>query len=788
MHTNMNRWILLLCGVLLASVQVSDAAANLRNRDAWRVLIPHEDVERALAWGDLIAGTDDGGGLYLFDPAAGTLESVTTREGLTSNRTSDLALADDGVLWVATLGGGIVRVDAARTARSVTGLLDLAVTAIAIDGEFVYYGTEVGGGRIVSGLPEFTFTEDDGLVSNRVRALAAYDGLAWFGTDAGISEFSRARNTFETRNDGLTFTSLTIHDLLADADGVVAATGGGVFAYDPADSTWSPVATGLDADVRRIARTGNGLHAVTASSRVFRWTPPAAGWEELTLDSGAVELASVAEGSDGTIWFGGSLRDPSRNGVQVAATFWRPGEAATSLQGLHGSQARGLYADGDGGVWVGTFPVRSGVTRWQADGSPNPYNLVGDGVGWCSANAQLAVFQTSSGDVWTSAFGNCVTRMVPAASDDPAEATYESFDPTNSPLRSTRVIRIAEDPQGRIWFLSDGGGNDPTLNRGLDILVDPTQPYQPASWIKADLANSGLEGNNLKGVTFGEGGVAWISVTGAGVQRWDYDGFGNDGVIRTVDQDGFWSTISGVDLGVSLANARGVEIAANGDLWVATNDQGVVRFRWNSGVVNLVTRVQVSTFGPTLLSNQVRTLLLDREDNLWCATDAGLNRVRGEGQELAVDSWTDFAAFDNRNLGQSFLPDIISPLPGSNVQTLAYDAQAHRLFLGTQTGAARLDLGAIATAAPTGFEATLYPNPVRELDQVVRATGFEGSVDVEIYSLLGVPIATKAGVESGGQIWDTLDLSGSPVAPGMYLVRLQRDSGESIRRVLAVER
>jgi len=621
-----------------------------------------------------------------------------------------------------------------------------------------------------------------------VRALAAFDGVAWFGTDAGVSEFSRARNDFVTRNDGLPPAARDIRDLVADAQGVVAATAAGVFAYDPADSTWAPVASGLDFDVPRIARTGAGLVAVTAFNAVYRWTPPATQWEALALDSGDVELHSVVEAADGTVWYGGSLRDPSRNGVQVAATFWRDGGVPISRSGLHGSQARGIHADGDGGVWVGTFPVRSGVTRWRADGSVNPYNYVGDGVGWCAANAQLAVLQASNGDVWSSAFGNCVTRMVPAPSDDPADATYESFDPDNSPLLSRRVVRIAEDPQGRIWFLSDGGGSDATVNKGLDILVDPTQPYQPSSWIKADLNNSGLEGTNLKGVTFDDGGVAWISVTGVGLQRWDYDGFGNDGVIRTVDQSGFWSTIDGEeDLGVSLTNPRGVEIAANGDLWVATNDQGLVRFRWNSGVVNLVTRVQVSSFGPTLLSNQVRTLLLDRDDNLWCATDAGLNRVRGAGPDLAVDSWTDFAAFDSRNLGQSFLPDIISPLPGSNVQTLAYDRAAHRLFVGTQTGAARLDLDAIASAPPEGFEATLYPNPIRGLDQVARVTGFDGEVDVEIYTLLGVLIATKSGVEAGEQIWDTRDFSSDPVAPGLYLVRLRRD-GDSIRLVLAVER
>ena len=154
---------------------------------------------------------------------------------------------------------------------------------------------------------------------------------------------------------------------------------------------------------------------------------------------------------------------------------------------------------------------------------------------------------------------------------------------------------------------------------------------------------------------------------------------------------------------------------------------------------------------------------------------------------VEVQAFTDFAAFNTRDLGQFYLPDILSPLPGSNMRSLAIDRERDLLFMGTQRAAARLSVGRLRAPVPEDLTFTLYPNPVRNGQDALYVADFPGTADLKIYNLLGVLLHTSRDIEAGEAAWDLRTLSDNEVASGLYVVRLEQN-GRVALRTLAVEK
>jgi ligand-binding sensor domain-containing protein len=746
-------------------------------------------------WGEWLAAVDEGGGLLLLNPESLALEIRTTREGLTGNQATSLAIDGRGQLWVGSLGGGIVRLDPALQTRAITGLLSLNVQALGAEGEVVYYGTPSGAGRIVRGLPERVFTEQDGLISDDVRVIAAYEERAWFGTPRGVSEFSRAENRIITRNQGLQSNGLAVADLLAGAPGVFAASSvQGVLRFDDSSQSWQPYGVGGFASVRALSFDASAILALGDDGVVRRVVDAQSPWESVSSSPPDLRAADLALGVDDRLWVAGARVSEGLIRGDPLSAFWREGLGTPiEVRGLFGVNCRGLSIDRAGGAWVGTFPVFDGVTHVRADGSIVPYNRSQETSppGW-QPGVKIAALESEIGDVWVSSFTYGVTRLRPSPQDDPATGEYLHLEGGASPLRTRRVLRIAEDPAGRIWFASDGANAVDDLNLGIDVLLDPDRPTDDDSWLKITPTSSLLGGGGVLGISFEGRDVAWISVNDVGLQRWDFDGSTGSGNIESGSllDPNHWDTLTRMpaEVGPVILDPRGIVVDPRGYYWLATGTDGVFRFDYAPGIGAFdVARVRETGFGPSLLSNQVRSIELDRSGGLWVASDAGLNRVRIDGDDLQIDAWTDFNAFQTRELGQRYLPEIISPLPGSNMFTLAYDPQADRLFMATQTGAASLDLPGLQAGASESLEVRLYPNPVRTDDAAMYLRGFEGTVDVQVYNLLGVLLHEASGIAADDPAWDTLDVRGSPVASGLYMVRI-RQNGRSAIRTLAVER
>lgn len=298
--------------------------------------------------GALWVGTS--AGVHEVDLASGKLRNTFTRkEGLANEYVFAVGLDRQGQKWFGTNAGGVSRYKDGRwkTFFPMHGLADYWVYSFAQqkNGDF-WIGTWAGVNRVDAKTGRFsTYVKE--LINEWVYGIAVDAGdRVWFGTEGGVSMFDGKRWTSWTHKDGLgapntdklPFSANTglgtrsRHDLSVGSEGpatynpnyvfsVHAAPGGMVWA-----GTWGGGAARFDGKT----------------------------WTNLTTQDGLAGniVYSVAEGRDGTLWFG------TNNGL----SRW-DGKSFRNFGMKEGLLERNVYAvavSPDGDVWAGT---RKGVVR-----------------------------------------------------------------------------------------------------------------------------------------------------------------------------------------------------------------------------------------------------------------------------------------------------------------------------------------------------------------------------------------------------------------------------------------
>jgi sugar lactone lactonase YvrE len=781
------------------SIAASPAPAALRDAEAWEVKAALTELIDVVWWEQRLAAAVEGGGILLFDPQDDSFELLDTTRGLSSLRVRALALGDDGRLWVGTEDAGILRIDPAGSVRAITGLQQqIDVRALAAEGDFVYFGGPQGGGSLVSGLAEQSFTADTGLPSNDVRSVAVFDGRAWFGTDRGVGLFDRGLNEIFVVNDGLA--DLGVRALHAGPDGVVVGTALGLFRLDEADPgapVWVSFTPALSVPVADLHRRPGQWAVLGPGDTVHTLDDGASQWQE--HPSGASDLRSVAltHDGEGAVWIAGARLDPTRIASDSTPLLRRlDGRRSPALRGLFSFHVRGLALDGEGGVWVGGFPVEDGVTHWRPDGTLAVYarrESSADGSaadGWMSGTKNGLVL-VESDELWVSTFTSGVTRLRPAPGGDVEEAEYLHLRPDTSPLQSNRVRAVAKDPKGRLWFGSSGESAVGDRNVGIDVLLDPAAPLDPSSWLKITPQNSQLAGPAIWSIDFEGSDVAWITIENFGLQRFDFDGPLGSGDIENsaLVSSGAWDLITNLPepSGTAIDRPRDVAIGTDGRIWLATDGAGLFGFTYTPFLIgnSVVQRYFTSRPRIPFMSDRLRAVELDDRGGVWVAGNLGLQRVR-EGATTTVDAFTDVPTFLRNDLGARFLSDIVSPIPGTDLLRLVYDQPRGMLYVGSTTGLSRIRLDAEGDASRRGFDVLLRPNPIRG-EERFYVDSFDGVADVEIYTLAGVLVHTARGVRRGEMVWDTRNVNNERVVSGLYVVRVMRE-GDVVLKTLAVER
>ncbi|MCB0174463.1 MAG: response regulator [Anaerolineae bacterium] len=367
--------------------------------------------------------------------------------------------------------------------------------------------------------------------------------------------------------------------------------------------------------------------------------------------------SDLLEDTQGVLWVG------TRTGLNrfdpQTQRFTRYQHQADNPHSLSENRIAALLEDSRGNLWVGT---RSGLNRFdQATGQFVTYTHDPDNPNSLSHNAIIDLAEDAQGALWI-ATQDGVTQLV-LATDGAAHFTRYQHNPADPySLSENFAVSILVDSQDTVWIGTWGGGlnqltaaerakatphfihyqhqPDDPHSLGHNIVTKLFEDSQGTLWVGTtgdglnqfdrqrgtfrryahDSANpNSVSGNNVNSIFEDAQGLLWVGVEGGGVNKFDRRtlAFGHH---RHDPADPY--TLSDAPV---LAFAED----AQSELWVATAGGGLNHLR--PGDTPESARFIQYRFDEndphSLSSDTVKDIIRDSRDNLWIATEEGLNRL-----------------------------------------------------------------------------------------------------------------------------------------------------------------
>ena len=486
-----------------------------------------------------------------------------------------------------------------------------------------------------------TYTYLDGLTHDSVHAIYRdADGVMWFGTQGGVSQYDGEKFVNLTTKDGLP--NSWVNAIYGAPDGMMwFATGdwwggfnGAVSRYDGREFIHFTTQDGL---------AHNRVHSIHGAPDGVMWFGTEDGVSRYdgkrfknftTRDGLADNWARYVYGTpDGVMWFGtdGGISRYDGKGF----------ENFTTDDGLTHNFVTSLYGAPDGVMWFGT---QRGVSRYDGKGFESFTNR--DGLpprSWLPPGSWVsAIHRTSDSMMW---FG---TQDGVSRYDGKGFVNFT----TNDGLTPHNYVRAIYDaPDGIMWFGTDGG----VLHYDEEGFVNFTQ-------------KDGLGRSAVLSLHCAPDGVMWIGTEADGVFHYDGKQFVNitteDGLphnnVWTIhrDPDGvmWFATSGGVSrfdgsqfLNLTKEWFRAIHQESNGMMWLGTLQSGVFVFDGKRFVKTLTTK-------DGLADDDVRDIYRDQDGMMWFATYRGGVSVY-DGERFVKTFTTEDGLADNRILAIHNDPD-----------------------------------------------------------------------------------------------------------------------------------
>jgi hypothetical protein len=756
-------------------------AAGVSAAPKWKSYVdPSLISEISARGGDLYLATT--GGLVVYHPSTGKYEQYNNTIGLPSNFLTCLAVDAKGRLWVGTETAGIARLDGTPGSWTVTplsstfhGLSDDRINDIAVWGDSLVYASENGAGLIVEDFPGSRFYDRNGLPANVVNAVLPDGDRAWIATSEGVVYLDRFGFILSPTDTLFPGYSLVKTDtaLWAGTDRGVArlADGAAEWVFEQLESPPRPVFS--------LASDGERLWA-GSRARVFRnsgsgWTqtPLFDFYSKYGLNNANCEVRAIHPAGGGAAYIGTGDPSSQRRGVHLL-DFDGTQISERPFNGIPANRVLRLDFDVDESLWISTAGF--GVSKLTPEGEWFSYNQATDADSLTSA-FNLALIADSQGSKWFSTQsypGNPrpLDELRDELDTDYANdewAHYRVGDGGGDGLGSLFFLGAAEDPYGNRWFLSDEDQQNAPGWWGINILSRDKSAWRQVNPTTTDPSGSllAMKAGNVFDVAFGSGGDAYIALKAYGVQKWTTGGYDTGSLFDFTGDT--WTTVARVGAGgiSSTAFVLSVAVRSDGVVWIGT-DEGL--YRSERGFLNYIPADR--GFGTGLLGSEVNDLLLDRDENLWVATDLGLNRV-------ARDNTNDIAAYTTpiawqTQLNLFFPPSAVSQIVHEDCERLALHPTRDILYIATLNGISELDLATLSESETEVSGAYLYPNPVRTSrgDSSLKIGDINAEVLVEIFNVEGDLVHSQTASREGDAVWDLTTDSGSIAASGVYLVRI----------------
>lgn len=757
-------------------------------------------VNASLIWeiiyrdGELFMATN--GGILIYNPSSGQFEQFHNTSGLPSSWLTSLRFDETGDLWVGTEDIGVLRVTLGAdglSARSFSPLFqaDPHITSLDLwDGEIVY-GTVNGAGMFEGGLPGPTFSKPKGLPDDMVYDVFADGDYVWFATAGGAAVLDRLG--FITPVPGGPPVARVVEKT---DDAVWVGSDSGVWRMALSDSSWTQ--TGPSAfRIHSLHWDGQTMWA-GGTSAFFEYDSGAQEWLEYEMrqfygpyglgGSGVRgQVLGITRLPGGEVYFG-ATQEGKRHGCNLIRydgqlENLRPNNVAEN-------RLDRLSYDVDGSIWVSCKGL--GVGKLTPSGFWVNYNTSIPEAGRLSSlytNATLLA--DADGHKWFSTLTVDDDDHKPLDElDDKLDAVYANDEWTRRSLYSgggdtygtLRPQRAVLDPAGNRWFLADVPDplyGLPTDWHGIHILS-----RDKSEWLRVQPETTGMEmrGKNISHVVFRHDLVI-IASRDYGVESW-YTGGADGGYdwqrLKDFNDNDIW----GGEINARLERERELEQAkevtalalrSDGVLWIGT-DWGVYKYS-PAGTFRWIRDKTGNEVG--LLDSYVNFVALDHYENLWVATNLGLNRIaRDDDNDIAA--YTTAVGYQTlAGRGAQYPPSVITPLAGELCTDLLLHPNDDRLYIATHGGLSILD---IAPPPPQPTDLTkvyLYPNPVdgSRNHNELRIDNIDAPVTVEVYDLEGNLVHSQTATQSEDVVWDLTTRNGFFVASGTYLVRV--DNGQS---------
>jgi ligand-binding sensor domain-containing protein/serine phosphatase RsbU (regulator of sigma subunit) len=390
----------------------------------------------ATSEGKIYVGTD--GGMGIFNNETAQWENFVhfgnaKYENLTLlNRIWGIAEDKQGILWIASYGGGLIRYKKSgdydvytQNETEFYSLRSNQIVSVLVDQEDnVWAGTQSNGinvfFRALNKFQHFKHNElnPNSLNNDHVFALLVdRNGKTWIGTDGGgVNIFDKSTGKFDISfNEKLKksgITNLSVLSLFEDSEGMiwVGTWGSGLVSYDPATgkttdylstSTWGTAVTKIiespDGNIW-VATYGDGVYRINKKTgKTMRFD------EENGLSS--AKVFCVFLDSKKNLWIG-----TEGGGVCLKALAETGNEKPFKLfqhdgtnKGLSSNTIYDIYEDPSGIFWLGTTNGLNKIERdgkivyyFEKDGLPNStvYGIMPDKSGnlWMTTNKGVSRF------------------------------------------------------------------------------------------------------------------------------------------------------------------------------------------------------------------------------------------------------------------------------------------------------------------------------------------------------------------------------------------------------------
>ena len=271
-------------------------------------------------------------------------------------------------------------------------------------------------------------------------------------------------------------------------------------------------------------------------------------------------------------------------------------------------------------IWIGTDG--DGVYKFLTRPKMFYSILAGDPQhGHLSHSIIRSVFEDPSGTLYVGTRGGGLNIISPNNSKTKVINTENG-------LSNNAVLALNKDHQGNIWVGLDG--------EGIDMIEAKTNKifHFPRDFENKD----DLSFSSVYSICIDVFNDIWLGTSGYGVIHWKVSKT-KSGKYRLIESDQLRHSASTENVSIRSNIVYSIVEEKPNILWIGTRGMGI--YRYNALTKKIEEQVQADpTKKNRLCNNDVLSLYIDKQEQLWIGTSGGLNRLFLQSKPYRVDHYT----------------------------------------------------------------------------------------------------------------------------------------------------